>query len=98
MGKISVKKNKYDVNHLIAEYNLNLTHQSQYLDELTALPINGYNFDTNDAWLERHRRRLERKGAFFNEEELKMRFIAFLLEFADIEVEGKIELFFERTI
>ena len=92
------KKSKYDANHIIGVYNLKLNHQCAYLDQLTALTNGMYRFDANDPELEKLRKRLERKGSFFNEEELKMRFLAFLFEFADIEVEGKLEIFFERTL
>ncbi len=87
---------KFDTNHIIGTYQLNLNQQCDYLDVL--LRTTPAAAPENEVLLEKYRQRLERKGAFWNEEELKMRFIAFLFDYVDIEKDGEIEIFFERTL
>lgn len=90
------KDKKYDTNHIIGTYQLTLNYQCDLLDNL----INAKGvIDSNDTnKLEKYRSRLERLGSFWNEEELKMRFIAFLFDYVEVEEAGKIDIFFERTL
>lgn len=48
--------------------------------------------------LERKRFSLQQEGDFWNEEELKMRFLAFLFDIANLDEPNKIKLFFERPL
>jgi hypothetical protein len=48
--------------------------------------------------LETKRQLLVHEGEFWNEEELKMQFLAFLFDIADINVPEKIKLFYERPL
>jgi hypothetical protein len=48
--------------------------------------------------IERLSKNYEREGDSWNEEELKVRFIALVIEIVNIDEEGKIKLFLERNI
>ena len=87
---------KFDTNYIIGTYNLKLNQECKHLDAL--LNAKGVIASENEAALEKYRQRLVRKGAFWNEEELKMRFIAFLFDYVDIEEDGELEIFFERSL
>jgi hypothetical protein len=87
---------KYDTNHIIGTYNLTLNYHCKTLEEWTN--VTGEIPQEDLPTLEKYRDRIEKQGAFWNEEELKMRFIAFLFDYVEIEEAGKINIFFERTI
>ncbi|MEY4905377.1 MAG: hypothetical protein RLZZ292_3192, partial [Bacteroidota bacterium] len=54
--------------------------------------------ETVSNGLEKLRIRIQKEDSAWNEEELKMRFLAFLFEYADLEVPKKIKLFYERPL
>lgn len=54
--------------------------------------------EANTQILERKRLLLQNEGEFWNEEELKMNFLAHIFEVADMNVPDKIKLFYERPL
>jgi hypothetical protein len=89
-------KPKYDTNHIIGTFGLVINAQCDHLDKLLTAPIKIPEPDIEI--LEKYRLRLQQQGTFWNEEELKMRFLAFLFDYVAIVEPQKIEIFFERTL
>jgi hypothetical protein len=87
---------KYDTNRIIGDYGLKFNHQCSFLDKLLDITINTEN--ENLPLIETYRQRIEHQGAFWNEEELKMKFLALVFDYANVIEESKIELFYERTL
>ena len=54
--------------------------------------------EADQKLLERKRLLLQNEGEYWNEEELKMKFLALLFEVADMTVPDKIKLFYERPL
>jgi hypothetical protein len=54
--------------------------------------------EENTQMLERKRLLLQNEGEFWNEEELKMHFLAHIFDVADMTVPDKIKLFYERPL
>jgi hypothetical protein len=90
------KKIKLDTDELLYHFTLNRNHQCELLDNL--LNTSGSLEVGELKILETKRQRLIIEGDFWNEEELKMHFLAFLFDVADIDEEGKIKLFYERPL
>jgi hypothetical protein len=89
-------KLKSDIEDVLDAFALNRNTECELLDKWLSVP---YEFNEADkALLEKKRKQLVDEGEFWNEEELKMRFLAFLLEIADIDEKGKIKIFFERPM
>jgi hypothetical protein len=89
-------KLKSDIEDVLDAFALNRNTECELLDKWLSVP---YEFDDADkTLLEKKRKQLIDEGEFWNEEELKMRFLAFLLEIADIDEKGKIKVFFERPM
>lgn len=89
-------KLKSDIEDVLDAFALNRNTECELLDKWLSVP---YEFDDADkTLLEKKRKQLIEEGEFWNEEELKMRFLAFLLEIADIDEKGKIKVFFERPM
>jgi hypothetical protein len=89
-------KLKSDIEDVLDAFALNRNTECELLDKWLSVP---YEFNEADkTLLEKKRKQLIDEGEFWNEEELKMRFLAFLLEIADIDEKGKIKIFFERPM
>ncbi len=89
-------KLKSDIEDVLDAFALNRNTECELLDKWFSVP---YEFnDADKTLLEKKRKQLIDEGEFWNEEELKMRFLAFLLEIADIDEKGKIKVFFERPM
>jgi hypothetical protein len=97
-GKIIFKmeKLKIDTNTLLGTFGLTRNTQCELLDEL--LLIENTLNDKDVQFLEKLRIKLLTEGDFWNEEELKMRFLAFLFDYAQIDELGKIKIFYERPL
>ncbi len=73
MEKINFKAQKYDTDLILGVFNLKHgVKDCAYLQKL--LNATGNMTEQEEAYLERHRLRLELEGNFWNEEELKMHF------------------------
>ena len=48
--------------------------------------------------MEEHRKALDIRGEYWNEEELKMNFLAHVFYVAQLQEENKIDIFYERTL
>ncbi|MFN4254204.1 MAG: hypothetical protein ACK4Q5_04290 [Saprospiraceae bacterium] len=90
------KKIKLDTDELLDAFKLKRNHKCEVLGEL--LGTTGHIEPEALRVLEQKRQRLIVEGDFWNEEELKMHFLAFLFDFARIDEEGKIKLFYERPL
>ena len=92
------KSLRNDTNLLIGTFGLTRTKQSPRLSDLldttTVEPIP----EIETARLEKHRQRLDIEGDFWNEEELKMRFLSVIFEIVDFDDTDKIKLFYERAL
>jgi hypothetical protein len=89
-------KLKSDIEDVLDAFALNRNTECELLDKWLSV---AYEFSEVDkTLLEKKRKQLVDEGEFWNEEELKMRFLAFLLEIADIDEKGKIKVFFERPM
>ena len=89
-------KLKSDIDDVLDAFALNRNTECELLDKWLSVP---YEFSKSDEIiLETKRKHLVREGDGWNEEELKMRFLAFLFDIAQIDEPGKIKLFFERPM
>ena len=95
MGKID-KPLKYDANHIIGTYELKRNTKCEILDVL--LHSKGKLEDKYVDYIEEHRVSLEKKGDYWNEEELKMNFLAHIFYCVEFYEEDKIDIFYERTM
>jgi hypothetical protein len=93
-------KIKIDLDILIGTFGLRLGSGGPPLRKWLDAPLPALSDDNAGAraLLERQRERLGRQGAGWNEEELKMRFLALLFEYIDFDIEGKLRVFFERPL
>ena len=87
---------KPDTAELLAVFDLNRNLGCALLAELTdiSLPIPA----DIASRLEEHRQELAYEGDFWNEEELKMQFLAFLFRYAQLNEPLKIKMFYERSL
>lgn len=72
--------------------NIGCALLDEWLDYQTKLD------STDEKLLEKKRLLLQEEGEYWNEEELKMKFLALLFEIADMTVPDKIKLFYERPL
>ena len=95
---MNVKKPKIecDSDILIGVYQLETIFKSSLLDNWlnATYPLEDFQLKA----IERLSKNYEREGDSWNEEELKVRFIALVIEIVNIDEEGKIKLFLERNI
>jgi hypothetical protein len=85
-----------DSDLLIGAYQLESIYNSPLLDNWlnSTYPLEDFQLKAID----RLSKNYEREGDSWNEEELKVRFIALVIEIVNIDEEGKIKLFLERNI
>jgi hypothetical protein len=92
----TTKKFQYSLGLLADTFNLNVVSECQHLAVWTSAtfhlsPIDQSNFDYLLA-------QVKVDGKYWNEEELKIRFIGGLFAIAQIDVEDKIKVFYERSL
>jgi hypothetical protein len=87
---------KYDANHIIGVHDLERNRKCEILDHL--LLATGAIEPKYAELLEIHRENLEIYGEYWNEEELKMNFLAILFYIAQLREIKKIDIFYERTL
>lgn len=85
-----------DSDILISTYQLESIFKSPLLDNWLNATYHLEDFQLKA--IERLSKNYEREGDSWNEEELKVRFIALVIEIVNIDEEGKIKLFLERNI
>jgi transcriptional antiterminator len=85
-----------DSDLLIGTYQLKTVFKSKALDNWLSASYELNKFQLE--WIERLSTNYKREGDSWNEEELKVRFIALILEIVNIDEEGKIKTFLERSI
>lgn len=89
-------KLKADIDYVLDAFKLNRNTQcellSRWLSYQTEIKPNYQEI------LEEKRLALIEEGDFWNEEELKMRFLAFLFDIAKIDEPHKLKLFYERPL
>lgn len=90
------KKLALDTEILMSTFGLKRNHGCVILDEL--LKTNVKADDPTMQAMEVHRLRLIEEGDFWNEEELKMQFLAFLFFHIGINEADKIKIFYERAL
>jgi hypothetical protein len=97
MEKIDFKKVKYDTDLILGHFNLIPTvNNCEVLKKL--INTTGVIEEPYIGYLEFHRQRLEFEGNAWNEEELKMHFLAHVLSVAKIDEPQKLKLFYERPL
>ena len=94
MGK--TRKKSFTLDELVSFFDLKKVAQCEPLDEWLAAKYNLNELET--TILKRKHREMVLEGDYWNEEELKIRFIAFLLDIAAIDVKNTIKVFFERPL
>lgn len=94
---LNLKKLRYDTDIILGEFALTRSTESCVeLDKILA-PIP--NFSVREPHLlEEARQALIREGDFWNEEELKMQFLALLMFLVKINEPGKLKVFYERQL
>jgi hypothetical protein len=96
MTMMQEKLNHYDHFEVLERFNI---RKNQYCDSLQDwLNCTGSLSSTEDEILHYVRTELEVFGRDWNEEELKINFIAFVFFVAKINVKDKIQVFFERSM
>jgi hypothetical protein len=95
MAKID-KPLKYDANHIIGVHGLKRNKKCDILDNLVA--TKGQIEAKYVDFLEDHRIALDIRGEYWNEEELKMHFLAHVFYVAQLREEDKIDIFYERNL
>jgi hypothetical protein len=91
----NIKRLKFDTEDVLDAFRLNRTAGN--CEQLNKLCDFEPNFAKAEI-LEERRQALITEGDFWNEEELKMKFLAGLFEVADLEVTEKIKTFYERSL
>jgi hypothetical protein len=95
MAKID-KALKYDANQIIGTHELSRGLDCEILEKLES--AKGVIEDKFKEYLETHRQSLRVQGEYWNEEELKMNFLAHLFYVAQLVEPNKIDIFYERTL
>ena len=95
MAKVD-KSLKYDANAIIGVHGLSRNIKCELLDRLMTAQ---YTIDSKFTdYLGVHRQNLEVFGEDWNEEELKMNFLAHIFYVAELREPKKIDIFYERTL
>ncbi len=87
---------KFDANHIIGVHELKRGHKCEILDSL--LSASGTIEEKYAVILEEDRQALDERGEYWNEEELKMNFLATVFKTAQLREAEKIDIFYERTL
>jgi hypothetical protein len=87
---------KYDANHIIGVHGLSRGLDCEILAKLES--TQGVIESEFSVYLENHRQALRIKGEYWNEEELKMNFLAHVFYVAQLQEDNKIDIFYERTL
>ncbi len=87
---------KYDANQIIGVHELKRNHTCEILSRLTS--AKGVLELKHIELLEEQRIALELRGEYWNEEELKMLFLAHVFYVSQLREENKIDIFYERTL
>lgn len=94
--KLDIKKQRYAIDQIVGHFGLVrgvecdiLTH---WLNVVVAPLYHLPNF------LETKRQKLFLEGDVWNEEELKMHFLSFVIDYADLEIPQKAKVFYERAL
>jgi hypothetical protein len=95
MAKID-KPLKYDANRIIGEHELKQGLDCEILKRIET--ATGSIEPEFVNYLENHRQALRIRGAYWNEEELKMNFLAHVFYVAQLREDNKIDIFYERTL
>jgi hypothetical protein len=95
MSKVD-KPLKFDANRIIGVHNLSRNKKCEILDLL--ISAKGIIDEKYINFLEEHRKALDIRGEYWNEEELKMNFLAHVFYVAQLREENKIDIFYERTL
>lgn len=90
------KKIAQDINTLLDEFNIEVVDQHDILDKW--LDIDVQLTAEQVSLLESCRLNFLKQGDEWNEEELKLKFLSFLFFIADVEVDKRLQTFFERPI
>jgi hypothetical protein len=89
-------KLKYDIDDILDAFtlkrNLGCLELSEWLSQKYEIQLEHITLLENLRYL------LEMEGEFWNEEELKMHFLAFLFHIADLKEKDKFKLFYERPL
>ena len=97
MQKIDFKKHKYDTDLIIGTFNLE--YGVENCDFLTRLlSAEGNLAEAEIIYIDKYRKRLKLEGDHWNEEELKMHFLAHVFALADFDEPKKVKLFYERLL
>lgn len=91
-----MRKKYYSIDELLDTFNIKKTLKCKQLDEW--LKADYQLEDYQLKILKEKRVALELEGNYWNEEELKIRIIAILFQFASIDEADKIKVFFERSL
>ena len=91
------KKLKYDIEDVLDAFSLE-RNVGECAELNTLLQVDSNTPISNASFLEQKRILLQQEGDFWNEEELKMKFLSHIFEIADIEVANKIKTFYERPL
>jgi hypothetical protein len=95
MAKID-RPMKYDANNIIGVHGLKRGLDCVLLDRLCT--TTGTIEHNLESYLEQHRQALRIRGEYWNEEELKMNFLAHIFYIAELREENKVDIFYERTM
>lgn len=92
----TMRKISYDINTLLDEFGVEVLESHPELDNWLSATIELS--QQQSLLLEACRLNFLKQGSEWNEEELKLKFLSFLFYIADVEVEKKIQTFFERPL
>lgn len=93
---INFKKYHYSIDRVLNHFGLTVREKCDVLDTWLSVEIEK-SFALSPT-LQKVQHRLQKEGALWNEEELKMHFLSILFFEADFEIESKSKLFYERPL
>ena len=91
-----VDKLGYDLALIIETFNINVPDESTLLNEWLAAD---YTLNENEQWLfDRVYARTRIDGGYWNEEELKIKFVGSVFDLADVDTKDKIKVFYVNNL
>jgi hypothetical protein len=96
MEKMNFKKYKFGIDYVLSHFGLERGQSCAVLNAWLDVKI--HDDYTLPALLEKKRILLAQESDLWNEEELKMHFLSFVVEFADFQIPKKAKLFYERPL